>query len=102
MNAKKEKIVNIFVGNLSRQTAENDLRQAFESHGQVTSANIIKDKFTSESKGFGFVEMPEKAEAEAAIANINGKELGGNTLTVSVARPRPERRESRFTGNHRY
>jgi RNA recognition motif-containing protein len=80
--------MNIFIGNLSRQTAESDLRQAFENHGQVATANIIKDKFNGESKGFGFVEMPEKSEAEAAIANLNGKEMGGRVLTVSEARPR--------------
>jgi RNA recognition motif-containing protein len=80
--------MNLFVGNLSHQTTVNTLRQAFESHGQVTSANIIKDKLSGESKGFGFIEMPTQAEAEAAIANLNGKELDGRSLTVNVAKPR--------------
>jgi RNA recognition motif-containing protein len=82
--------MNLFVGNLSRQTTVDTLRQAFESHGQVSSANIIKDKMSGESKGFGFIEMPTQAEAEAAIANLNGKELDGRTLTVNVSKPRTE------------
>ncbi len=92
--------MNIFVGNLSHQTAVDDLRQAFESHGQVTSANIIKDKISGESKGFGFVEMPAQTEAEAAITNLNGKELDGRALTVNVAKPRTETRRS--GGGSRY
>ncbi len=83
--------MNIYVGNLSRETAEEDLRKAFESHGQVSSVNIIKDKFTSESRGFAFVEMPTQSEAEAAINNLNGSELQGRTLNVSQARPREDR-----------
>ncbi len=82
--------MNIFVGNLSRETAEADLRQAFEAFGQVTKATVITDKFTGQSKGFGFVEMASKAEAEAAISGMSGKELHGRTLNVSEARPRPE------------
>lgn len=82
--------MNIFVGNLSRQTSETDLRAAFETHGQVSTAKIITDKMSGESKGFGFVEMNQQAEAEAAIANLNGKELQGRTLTVNVAKPRVE------------
>ncbi len=82
--------MNLFVGNLSRQTAVDDLRAAFEAHGQVSSANIIKDKMSGESKGFGFIEMPNQSEAEAAIANLNGKELDGRALTVNVAKPRTE------------
>lgn len=84
--------MNIFIGNLSRQTEVDGLRQAFESHGQVTTSNIIKDKFSGESKGFGFVEMPNKSEGDTAIANLNGKELDGRVLTVNQARPRPENR----------
>jgi RNA recognition motif-containing protein len=82
--------MNIFVGNLSRETAEADLRQQFEAFGQVTKVAIITDKFTSESKGFGFVEMANKSEADAAISGMSGKELHGRTLNVSEARPRPE------------
>jgi RNA recognition motif-containing protein len=90
--------MNIFVGNLSRETADADLRQSFEAFGQVTRATVITDKFTSESKGFGFVEMSTKAEADAALAGMNGKELHGRTLNVSEARPRPERSERRDGG----
>mgnify|MGYP001199792705 CR=1 FL=1 len=82
--------MNIFVGNLSRETAEADLRQQFEAFGQVTKVAIITDKFTSESKGFGFVEMANKSEADAAISGMSGKELHGRTVNVSEARPRPE------------
>jgi RNA recognition motif-containing protein len=85
--------MNIFIGNLSHQTQVDSLRQAFESHGQVTTANIIKDKFNGESKGFGFIEMPNKSEADAAIANLNGKDLDGRSITVSEARPRTENRD---------
>ena len=91
--------MNIFVGNLSRETADADLRQSFEAFGQVTRATVITDKFTSESKGFGFVEMPTKAEAEAAISGLSGKELHGRTLNVSEARPRPDSRRDSGGGN---
>jgi len=83
--------MNIFVGNLSRQVSEAELRQAFEAFGQVASAAVIKDKFSGESRGFGFVEMPEKAEAQAAIAGLNGKDLKGRPLTVNEAKPRDDR-----------
>jgi len=85
--------MNIFVGNLSHQTQVDTLRQAFESHGQVATANIIKDKLSGESKGFGFIEMPSQTEAEAAIAGMNGKQLDGRSLTVNVANPRTENRD---------
>jgi RNA recognition motif-containing protein len=84
--------MNIFIGNLSHQTVVGDLRQAFENHGQVSNANIIKDRYTGESKGFGFVEMPSQEEGEAAIANLHGKTLDGSELTVNIARPRGENR----------
>jgi cold-inducible RNA-binding protein len=83
--------VNIFVGNLSREASEDDLKQAFQAFGEVATASIIMDKFTRESKGFGFVEMPVKTEAEAAIAGLNGKDLKGRALTVNEARPREDR-----------
>ena len=83
--------MNIFVGNLSRQVSEAELRQAFEAFGQVASAAVIKDKFSGESRGFGFVEMPEKAEAQAAIAGLHGKDLKGRPLTVNEAKPRDDR-----------
>ncbi len=82
--------MNIYVGNMSRNVSEEDLREAFEAFGQVTSVNIIKDKFTGEPRGFGFVEMQGKAEAQAAIDGMNGKELKGRTLNVNEARPRAE------------
>jgi cold-inducible RNA-binding protein len=85
--------MNIYVGNLSREVTEDDLRQAFEPFGQITSVNIIKDKFSGQSRGFGFVEMPGRAEAQAAITGLNGKELKGRTLSVNEARPQSERRE---------
>jgi len=82
--------MNIYAGNLSREVTEADLRTAFESFGQVTSVKIITDKFSGESRGFGFVEMPTKAEADAAISGLNGKDLKGRPLTVNEARPRAE------------
>jgi RNA recognition motif-containing protein len=84
--------MNIYAGNLSREVTEEDLRQAFEAFGQVESAAIIKDKYSGESKGFGFVEMPAKAEGQSAINGLNGKELKGGTLNVNEARPRSEGR----------
>jgi len=92
---KGRKKVNIYVGNLSRDVNEEDLREAFGAFGQVASVNIIKDKFSGEPRGFGFVEMPEKAEAQAAIADLNGKDLKGQTLNVNEARPRTEGRRDR-------
>ena len=85
----------IYAGNLSYQVPEDDLRQAFESFGQVESAAIIKDKYSGQSKGFGFIEMPSKAEAQSAIDGLNGKELKGRTLNVNEARPRTESRGGR-------
>ena len=82
--------MNIYVGNLSGEVTETDLREAFETFGQVASGKIITDRYTGESKGFGFVEMPIKADAEAAIGGLNDKELKGKTLTVNEARPRPK------------
>ncbi len=93
--------MNIYVGNLPRATTEDELRQAFEPFGRVSSAAIIKDKFSGESRGFGFVEMPEKNEAQAAIAGMNGKELGGRTLTVNEAKPREERSGGGSWGDRR-
>jgi RNA recognition motif-containing protein len=83
--------MNIYVGNLSPETTEDDLRQAFEAFGQVNTATVIKDKFSGESRGFGFVEMPAKNEAETAIAEMDGKDLNGSMIKVNEARPRPDR-----------
>ncbi len=82
--------MNIYVGNLSYDTAEEDLRQAFENFGQVSSVNIITDKYSGRSRGFGFVEMGSKEEGEAAIAGLNGTDLDGRKLNVNEARPRQE------------
>jgi RNA recognition motif-containing protein len=87
--------VNIYVGNLSYEVTQEDLQQAFEGFGQVESVNIIKDKYSGQSKGFGFVEMPAEAEAQSAINELNGKELKGRTLNVNEARPRTESRGGR-------
>ncbi len=86
--------MDIYVGSLSYNVTEDDLKQAFEAFGKVESANIIKDKFTGKSKGFGFVQMPSKEEAQAAIEGLNGKELKGRTLNVNKARPKTEGRQS--------
>jgi len=82
--------MNIYVGNLSPEVTEEELRKAFEAFGQVASVNIIKDRYSGHPRGFGFVEMPAKAEAQAAITGVNGKELGGRTLSVNEARSRSE------------
>ena len=82
--------MNMYVGNLSREVTETDLREAFEAFGQVSSVKIITDRDTGESRGFGFVEMPTKTEGESAIGSLNDKELKGRTLTVNEARPRPQ------------
>ena len=87
--------MNIYVGNLSNEVTEEDLKQAFETFGQVESIKIIKDKYTNRSKGFGFVEMASKAEGQSAIDGLNGKELKGKALNVNEARPRPESRGRR-------
>jgi RNA recognition motif-containing protein len=90
--------VNIYVGNLSNQTTEDDLRQAFEAFGQVESVNIIKDRFSGESRGFGFVEIASKQEAQKAIEEMNGKDLMGRAVNVNEARPKTDRRDSRGGG----
>ncbi len=82
--------MNIYVGNLSGEISEDDLRQTFEAFGKVASVTIIKDKFSGESRGFGFLEMPAKAEAQSAITGLEGKELKGRTLKVNEARPSSE------------
>jgi len=93
--------MNIYIGNVSFDTTEEDLRKAFEGYGEVSKANIITDKFSGKSRGFGFVEMPTKGEAEAAMTGLNGQELNGQTLNVNEARPRTER-NSGGRGERRY
>lgn len=84
--------MNIYVGNLPFSTTEDDLRTTFAAFGEVTSSAVIKDQFTGQSRGFGFVEMPNKDEGEAAINGLNGKDFKGRPLKVNEARPREERR----------
>ena len=80
----------IYVGQLAYDVTEAEVRQAFEPFGNITSVSLIKDKFSGESKGFAFVEMAAKAEAQAAISNLNGKSLKGRSIVVNEARPRTE------------
>ena len=84
--------MNLYVGNISRDVTEDDLRQAFQAFGTVDTISIIKDKFSGMPKGFAFIEMPVQAEAEAAIAGLKGKELKGRSLDVNEARPREDRK----------
>ncbi len=89
---KMEVRMNIYVGNLGYEVTEEDLRQAFEAFGQVTSVKIITDRDSGQSRGFGFVEMAGKDEAQAAIGGLNGKDLKGRALNVNEARPQPKGR----------
>lgn len=84
--------MNIYVGNLPYTTTEDELRQAFEPYGNVSAARIIFDRVENRSRGFGFVEMADDGEGQAAIDAMNGADLGGRTLKVNEARPRTERR----------
>jgi RNA recognition motif-containing protein len=88
----------LFVGNLSFNTTENDLQDAFSTHGNVTEVNVMVDKFTSRPRGFAFVTMETKEGAEAAINAMQGTELDGRALTVNEARPREERPPGRSFG----
>lgn len=81
----------LFVGNLSFDTTENDLQDAFAAHGTVVEANLMMDRSTGRPRGFGFITMSTPEEAQKAIDALNGKELGGRALTVNLARPREER-----------
>ena len=83
--------MNIYVGNLSFSETEESLETAFAAYGKVVSARIITDRYSGRSRGFGFVEIPEKEEAEKAIAGLNGSELSGRVLTVNESRPREDR-----------
>jgi RNA recognition motif-containing protein len=86
--------MDIYVGNLSYDVLEIDLRQTFEAFGQVTSTTIVKDRYSGKAKGFGFVEMPNRDEAQLAINNLDGKELMGRKMKVNEAHPRTERERS--------
>lgn len=82
--------MNIYIGNIPRETSESAIREEFEKFGEVTSVSLIKDKFTNTLKGFGFVEMPKKDEAEKAIQSLDGQMFNGRPLTVNPAKPRTE------------
>ncbi len=82
--------MNIYVGNLSYEVTEEDLKEAFGAFGEVGTVKVIKDNYTGRSKGFGFVEMPDKSEAQSAIEGLNGKDLKGRSLNVNEARPRSD------------
>jgi cold-inducible RNA-binding protein len=92
----------LFVGNLSFDTTENDLQDAFAAFGTVTEANLMMDRTTNRPRGFGFVTMSTPEEAQKAIDGLNGKELGGRALTVNVARPREERSGGGGGGRREY
>ena len=89
----------LYVGNLSFETTENDLQDAFAQHGQVSEVSLMMDRMTGKSRGFAFVTMSDKAAADAAMSALNGKELAGRTLTVNEARPRDERPRPSGAGN---
>jgi len=97
--------MNIYVGNLSRDLTEEELRQEFAAFGEVSSVNIIKDKYGGQSRGFAFVEMPSKTEGEAAITGLKGKALKERTMDVNEARPRTDSRggggRSSYSGGRR-
>ena len=93
--------MNIFVGNLPRDITEDDLREAFGAFGKVNTVSVIKDKFTGEPRGFGFVEMPNKNEGQAAIAGVNGKMIKGKSLNVNEARPKTDSRGGAGAGGGR-
>lgn len=88
----------IYVGNLSYEVTEGELRQEFAAYGDVASVSIVTDKFSGRPKGFGFVEMASKSESEAAISGLNGKALEDRTIVVNEARPRSDNRSGGFSG----
>ena len=90
----------IYVGNLPHDVSEINLRQAFEAFGQVNSVTIVKDRYSGQPRGFGFVEMLDQTEAQAAIQNLNGKELLGQRVNVNEARPRTDRGRSGGQGGY--
>jgi cold-inducible RNA-binding protein len=88
---QRQGVKNIFVGNLSFNTSEEELRQLFEPYGQVDRVSIMTDRDTGRSRGFGFVEMASNEDGEKAIAGLNGSQVGGRTLNVNEARPKTDR-----------
>jgi RNA recognition motif-containing protein len=99
---KEYALKNIYVGNISFQTTEQDLDAAFSAYGQVDRVQIVKDRDTGQARGFAFVEMPVNADADKAMAALNGAELGGRTLTVNEARPREPRAGGGGGGGNRF
>ena len=93
--------MNLYVGNLDYDTTEDELRQAFSAYGQISSVKIIKDRDTFRSRGFGFVEIPNKTQAMEAIEELHGSQLGNNTITVNEARPKNNQSRSGFSGKSR-
>ncbi len=91
----------IYVGNISRELTEDEIKQEFLAFGSVDSAKLIKDKFTGESRGFAFVEMPVRAEAEAAVKGLHEKELNGRKIVVNEARPMSSNKRNNNGGNNR-
>lgn len=97
--------MNIYISNLSYGVSDADLNQLFTEYGEITSAKVIMDRESGRSRGFGFVEMPNDAEAQKAINELNGADYDGKTISVTVARPRTERSDNRsggYNSNRRY
>jgi RNA recognition motif-containing protein len=94
-------MMNIYVGNLSNEVTDATIKEAFEPFGEVTSARVIKDKYSGQSRGFGFVEMPTEAQAQTAIRSLNGKDLMGRSINVSEARARTDRGRTGGQGGRR-
>jgi RNA recognition motif-containing protein len=90
--------MNLYIGNLANEVTDENLHDAFSEYGKVESAKVIKDKFSNLSRGFGFVEMPNNSEADAAIKGLNGEELMGKALQISEARPKTEKRRGHHKG----
>lgn len=93
--------MNIYVGNLAKEVTDSDLQDLFSAHGKVSSAKVIRDMFTSESKGFGFVEMPSEEEAKSAINTLNTTDLKGKKIIVNEARPKKDNRRPGGRGGSR-
>ena len=93
--------MDIYVGNLAYKTTDDDLRALFSEHGEVTSASVVTDRVSGQSKGFGFVEMPDRDAAQKAIDAINGNDFQGRKLRVNESQPKP-REERRGGGNHHH
>ena len=94
-------MMNIYVGNLSYEATQDDLRQAFEAHGEVSSVSIIMDKMTGRSRGFGFVEMPDQGAGQAAVTALNLQEVRGRAMTVNEAKPKTDSRSGGGGGGGR-